>query len=112
MKQSFSIDALGQVDGGKVSRAIDLAIRSVTQDCCDRPGDDRARKVLVTIDLTPQPDEYGVCESAALQFHIKTAVPARRSRVVQMATNANGALEWNPASEDNIRQRTLDEGGD
>lgn len=112
MKTAFEISKLSSVDDGRIAAAVDLAIEQCSRDCVDRPGDSGTRKVTLEIGIKPEQGEDGSCETAAVEFQIKTSLPARRSKTFQMATKPSGMLEFNPASPDAIGQRTLDEAGE
>lgn len=96
------------LDGGRISAAFGAELRRVAVDCDDRPNDDKPRKVTLTLELSPQPDEDGHLASIRGKFHITSTVPKRRSRVYDFGFRNGGQLVFNDLSDDNINQRTIE----
>lgn len=109
MKQKFTLASLSDLDMGKVSAAVQGELSAVVRDLVDRPGDQAKRSVILQIDLTPEKNDLGVCETALVDFKISSRVPPRQSRAYSMGVHPSGGLIFNPESPDNVRQASLDE---
>lgn len=107
-KIKLTLTSLKQLEDGKVVLAFDRELARVVRDCVDRPGDATARKVTLTMIVTPDAYE-GVCEAVNSEFRVQSSVPVRRSRPYHMEVDARGAVLVNPASPEQVNQHTLDE---
>ena len=108
MQITLTLDTLKEIDSGRISAAFNAELRRIAQDLIDRPADPTARTVVLTVTVKPNGDS-GVCETADLEFRVKSSVPQRRSRSYSVAVQGNGSLVMNPVSPQDVRQRTLDE---
>lgn len=108
MKARLTLEQLARLDNGKVAAVFARELRHVVSDCIDRPTDDKARKITMTVSVTPQECD-GVCETVEAEVTIKSSVPDRRTRPYQLAVDAKGDAIVNDASPDDVLQGTLDE---
>lgn len=110
--QQFSLQALQDIDMGKVMEAFNLHIARASRDCMDRPGDGKARSVTLQLAFVPvlQPD--GSCDEVKTQIHISSKVPTHRTKVYSLGLRRNGSLVYNPESLDAIDQTTMFNGDD
>lgn len=108
MKVTLTLAELANIDNGKIAAVFQNELRRVVGDCVDRPTDDSARKVNMTVMVKPQESD-GVCATVEMEVVVKSSVPDRRTRPYQMEVHARGDVILNDASPDNIRQGTLDE---
>ena len=115
MLREFRIESLTELDGGRVVEAWNQALKRAIADCEDRPGVTDTRKVMLQLELSPSLDEDGNVESVKGQFQIKDSVPTRKTKKYDFEPRfQDGAkvLVFNDLSDDNVHQRTLDEGGE
>lgn len=103
----LSLSTLKDLDGGKATLAVDLALRQVALDLSDRPGDPSGRKVKIEFVISPVTDETGVCGSAEVSISVDPVLPKRKTRKYSMALAHNGTFHFNPDSADNVHQTTL-----
>lgn len=110
MLNKFTMAALDQVDGGRIAQALDREVARCQEDCHDRPTLDKVRKVTLTVEVRPVPNDSGSdLASVDVQFKIKpAALPAKETRSFNMLPRAGGLLV-NELSPDESRQLTLDE---
>jgi hypothetical protein len=108
--EKFSMLTLLGIDGGRIREAFDLTLATCEQDMADRPGVKAARKVTLTITLTPDPDEEGDLCGASVGFDVKASLPKRKSRDYSMRAEKNRGLWFNDHAPENPLQRTIDEG--
>jgi len=111
-QEVFGIDKIKELDGGRPAAQINKLLRMCTDDCMNRPGVEGARKVTITITQNPIKEEGGVCEEVTMEVQSKISVPAMISKAFSMGVHATKGLWWNKASEGNVHQGTLDDGGD
>jgi hypothetical protein len=94
--------------GGRVGEAFALELKRCVTDCEDRPGDDKARKVTLEIELKPATDEKGFCENVWGQVKVTSAVPKRKTKPISFGVRRGGMLVFNDLSEDDFRQKTIE----
>lgn len=108
----MALEKLTLENVGNVDPAIVLdwtkKIAAAVQDCYDRPGLKKARKVILEMEVAPVISD-GRCECVEARFTLIAKAPAAQTRDYQLTASPNGAILVNPASPGNIRQRTLDE---
>jgi hypothetical protein len=98
------------MDGGRIKEAFQQAFKRCQTDCADRPGVEEARKVTLTVVITPELGESGDLDSCNITFTIKDSLPDRKSKAYNMTATANGKdLLFNEISPDDARQLTVDE---
>jgi len=88
----LSLTSLEELDDGRVSKAFQHELKRAVQDCIDRPGDKKPRKVVLELELVPVVNtENGLleCEGADGEFTIKSKVPTRRSKKYGFRANKN-----------------------
>lgn len=107
--KKFSISDIGDLDDGRPSAMVDKAIRSAIEDCSNRPGVAKSRKVTIILEIDPVCGEEGVCEEVAIDVVSSCALPKSRSKTMSMGVRPKGQLVFNAASPDDVRQKTLDE---
>lgn len=105
--RQFTLDALDDLDSGKAIEAFNLHIRRAAQDCYDRPGDDKPRKVKLEVSFTPVMDDEGDCNEVKAQIYASSAVPTHRTKTYSFGLRANGVVVFNPDSPDCVDQTTL-----
>lgn len=105
----FSLDSLKDLDSGKIDIAIKHELKKIVGDLNDRPGDKSMRELNIKIKLSPATDASGLCETANVGFSISSKLPPRTTRDYNMEVHPKGELIFNPASDNNAKQKTLDE---
>lgn len=105
--QQFTLDNLKDLDGGKAAAAFETHVRRAAMDCMDRPGDGKARKVILEVTLSPVMDPAGDCTEVEAQIHAKSTVPPHRTKPYSFGLRRNGVLVFNPDSVENVDQATL-----
>lgn len=95
MKQVLTLDTAGDVDQGALRIAVNKALKLVTQDLADRPTLDKARTVMLRIDLKPVVDQNSnapTLEHADVAWQVMTKTPAIGSVGVVMKPQHDGLL--------------------
>jgi hypothetical protein len=106
--EQFTAAALATIDGGRLREALDLELRRCQVDCADRPALEKARKITLSIDLTPvQADDGADLDSIDVQFAVDSKLPRKRSKAYNMRA-AEGTLLFNELSPEEVHQGTLD----
>lgn len=97
-----------ELEGGRVGAAFDLELKRIVQDCEDRPGDDKPRKVTIELTIEPVKDESGFCEQVWGRVHVSSSVPKRKTKPISFGVRRGGMLVFNDLSEDDINQMTIE----
>lgn len=107
----FNLENLEHIDMGRVSKALEIAIRRCVLDCIDRPGDANGRVASLRMKITPVLEPNGSCEVVTGEFEIADSVPKRRSKPISFRVKTQtGGLVFNADSQDNVDQRTIFDG--
>lgn len=104
--QKFNLRSLSMLDGGRISAAVDQAIARCREDCGDRPHEEAARKVVLTMEFKPQPDDRGQLDSIDVACDVVDSQPKRRSKVYNMRVSGQSML-FDELSPDDAKQGTL-----
>ncbi len=106
--QELSLATIRRIDLGKVAMAFDIELARAVADIHDRPGLDRARSVVLQVDMEPG-DEEGIVH---VGFQVKGRVPQKQTRPYSMVMVGENALRFNAESPEDPRQMTMTDGGD
>lgn len=88
-------------------------MRRALLDCQDRPSDDKARRITLTLDLSPVLDEKTLdCTEVHAKFHVASTVPKHRTKTYSFGLRRNGSLVFDDLSECDVNQATLNFEGD
>lgn len=105
----FTIQALKELDGGRVAEAFAQALRRCVQDCDDRPGVKKTRAVVLKMMMQPIASDDGTLDEIKTQFQVVDTAPKRESKVYSMAFRRGGMLAFNDLSPTDVKTRTFDE---
>jgi hypothetical protein len=105
----FDLSELDVLDGGRVSVAFAQALARAVADCEDRPGEDKARKILLQMEIVPVKDEEGRCDGVTAAFQVKDNIPTRKSKVYSFGLKAGGRLYYSDENPGNVDQYTFDD---
>lgn len=108
--EKLTLASLDVIDGGRLREAFEAALKVARLDCYDRPRLDSARKVLLSISLTPVARQDGTLSSIEVQFEVDNKTPKKVSPSFDMLPE-QGGLFFNEMSPDDVRQGTLDQAG-
>lgn len=106
--EKFELRSLSTMDGGRIREAFEQTLKRCRDDCHDRPGVAKARKVTLIAMLVPVCDPDGSMASCDVQFEIDDSLPKRVSPNYNMRA-VRGGLLFNELSKDDVRQGTLDD---
>ncbi len=111
--QEFKVASLATIDDGRVAAALTDELRRAVKDCLDRPAEKKPRRVALVFEIKPGfVDDTGDCEEVKVSHALRNSLPARRSREFSMMPSKNGSLRFNDMSPGDVRQMTLDTGGE
>jgi hypothetical protein len=105
----LTLDAIANLDGGRVRAAFDQALKRLREDCQDRPALATARKLRMDVILIPTVDEEGNLADVDVRFTMRDTIPARESKAYRMAALHDGSLVFNELSPTDPGQMTIDE---
>lgn len=101
----YAIDRLRELDGGKVALAVDAAVQACVRDVLDRPGDESARKIVLTIEVRPRLDRTSAAlDVAEFKHRIDVRLPAQQSSAYPMLVTRDGAALFQTLSPQDPRQ--------
>lgn len=105
----LTLDALRELDGGRVATAFQEAMKRIVADCEDRPGEERPRKLSLEATFVPQMGEDGNCSGVGVEFQVKDTIPNRRSKKYGMGIKNGGRVFFSTEDPTNVDQYTIDE---
>lgn len=112
----FDLETLRQLGGGAVFNQIARLIQQCVDDCEKRPGEKRARKVMINLELSPKShEEPGIEEDSVrlladgidLVIKCDNKLPNRKSMSFDCGIAKGGKLLFNPHNPINHRQMPL-----
>ena len=112
----LDFSTFAQLGNGQLERQVQKLIRQAVQDMENRPGEKRARKVRITMSLTPkthvEANEVSganevILDGAGLKVECGLAVPTRQSMEFDVGFGEEHQVLFNPSSPHNHRQRML-----
>lgn len=107
MLKDLTLENLTELDEGKVALMLQRAISVVTEDILDRPDDQTARKVVLTLSLKPASAGREGLKTAELEVAVKTTVPKLQTRPYECKRGENGGLQFNAVSPEDVNQGAL-----
>ena len=105
--KQLRLDTLKDLDDGRVSVAVDAALKQASLDCQDRPGNKSARKVTLELALTPVVGQDGDCEDIDVVPTIKRTMPAMGGKAYRMGGQRNGLLVFSLNNPEDHNQTTV-----
>lgn len=108
--QALKLDTLAELAHGKVGVAFDREIKAMGRDCVDRPGDDRARIVTLTITLKPTAVTEGqsvTAEGAKAIAKVRSKKPDYETQEIDLGIRENGMTVFSPTCPENHMQQEL-----
>lgn len=72
---TFDATAMQRMDRERYSKLLDYYLKQAIADCNERPGLDKARKVVLTITLEPERDNRGLLETVNLGVRCDVKLP-------------------------------------
>lgn len=107
-QQILTLETLHKFDFGKAAMAWQTALAQAVRDITDRPGDQTARKVILTATLKPTLQQDGDVVDAAVDFQIQTKLPAYQTASRPAGVTRNGQLYFQEHAPDNPDQTTFE----
>lgn len=109
MLRNLELAEIGALGSGTVAEAFNRHLQRAIADCEDRPGDDKARKVTLTLLVKPLQLQDGACTEVIVEAEASSSVPKHVSRPVECRIKHGGRALFNDLSEDNVDQMTIDQ---
>lgn len=109
--EKFTLATLSTMDGGRIQTAFQQALDRLRYDCEDRPSVKGARKVTLSVELTPVAADNGELSSVDVDIELNERLPKRGTKTFNMEPVVGGML-FNELSPEEVRQKTLDMAGD
>jgi hypothetical protein len=109
-KQALSLSSLEKIDNGKINAAFDHELKRVIEDCNDRPGMNKPRKLVLELILLPNcgtDKDQLYCESVSAQIRVEGKIPGRKTKVYTLETKPSGSAFFNADAPENPNQMTI-----
>jgi len=113
--EQVSYETLPKLEDGRGVAAFNVLLKRAIHDCMDRPGEPKARKITLQIDLTPVVDQDLSCTEVKLQILAKCGIPDYATKVYSTGARKSASgpmLVFNNDSLQNINQGTFTEDED
>lgn len=108
MTMQLNLSTLEHLDGGKIMRQVNHAIRQAVADVIDRPGNGNDRKVVLELSFAPSLDgEHAALDTVGLVGRIRVKIPDAQTVQYPMLPRADGTLGFSPSSPQDPRQGSL-----
>jgi hypothetical protein len=106
-RQKLSLATLPDFDMGKAFVAWQQAMARVVKDLLDRPGDKKARQVVLNCNVVPVMTQDGDVVDAEVDFTIVAKLPPWMTCTRPVGISKDGSLFFSADAPDNPRQATL-----
>lgn len=87
---NLSLESLVHLDCGNAALAFDRALRRAIDDCVDRPREERARKIVLQCEITPECGDDGQCDDLSVTIQVKEIIPAMSTTPTLMTVRKQG----------------------
>lgn len=103
----LTLEALAEWDDGRFGTMFQSELNRAIADVADRPDDQTARKVTITLRVKPGAvDRHGL-KSTHAEAYVKADVPKLRSRTHECVFGPDGGLQFNAESPEDAYQETI-----
>ena len=109
MFKDMNLENLKFIADGTVDAAFRQHLKRAIEDCEDRCGDGKARKVLLALHISPVVLQDGGVTEVSIEAKVKSTVPDHISRPVECKVKQGGRAMFNDLSQDNPNQMTIDQ---
>lgn len=111
MRQLLNFSTIGDIDGGRVIESFNQRLAAIVDDCRDRALLDKPRKLVLSIEIRPIPEDGTAnLHGCTVSADINSVLPKTESREFDMRVTAGG-LVFNDLSHDDADQLTIDDVG-
>jgi len=103
--QQLNLGTVSAVDAGEIARVWNIAVERAIRDCTNRPGETRARKVILQVEFSPSSGEDGSVDDLEVSFQVQDKFPAFSTGTIVMRIRKRGqqlmlAFEDEPGGEE------------
>lgn len=111
-RKQLNSRTIADLDRGVIGMAIDHALKQMTQDVIDRPGDKAKRTVNIKVIATPVLDEASaVLDTISLKVEITQGIPKRtNAKPYQLLPMGDGTMTFSPTAPQDPRQLPMFDG--
>lgn len=97
----LSLADVGSLDDGKIHLMFAAELKRCIQDCLNRPGEEKPRKVNLIMELAPiQDEDLGDCRSLKMATDVKSTLPPRRTKQYELGVTKTGQAFFTVEEED------------
>lgn len=108
LREIEGLAGIAELDGGLPDKMFRKELETVMADLHDRPANNTARKVVLTLSLKPVQSETGRLASIDVEIDTSAKLPRRLAPGVSMRAQGE-KLVYNDESRDNVDQMTIDQ---
>jgi len=110
--REVDFNTLAEMKDGAFNLVLRKHLKRAADDCMDRPGDSKPRKIKVEIGYVPMLLPSGDAYDAGMQLKISSSIPEHVSQQYCVSMRKNGTFVVNLDSLDSVNQNTMDFDGD
>ena len=110
--QEIDFVSLADMDDGKLNMVLRKHLKRASEDCQDRPADQKPRKVVIEIGYVPLLEPQGDATDSWMQVKIRSNIPDHVSKPYSVGMRRNGTFVFNNNSLNNVNQNTIDFDGE
>jgi hypothetical protein len=96
-------ETLLNMDRKRFASMVNHYLAIARLDCFDRPALKKPRKIVLTIQLTPKPDDQGLIAEVDVKFGGKVTLPPMESQGYGMRPSDYNEIEFMPAYPEHYR---------
>lgn len=112
MLRELNLEGMTGFAGGTVEAIFNRHIKRAIEDCEDRPGEKKPRKVTLTANVVPIMLQDGATTDVAVDCEVTCSIPKHISKTVDCRVKVGGRAIFNDMSEEDVDQMTIDEAGE
>lgn len=85
--ERLALGNLPLLENGLIEQAFNVELRRLVLDCEERPLDDKPRVLVLTVNLSPKPEQSArgiICDEVNVECSVTGKVPVQRTKVYVM----------------------------
>jgi len=110
--REVDFNSLSEMDDGVLNLVLRKHLKRAADDCMDRPGDQKPRKIKIEIGYVPMLLPSGEAYDAGMQVKIASSIPDHVSQAYNVGMRKNGTFVFNANALDSVNQNTMDFDGE
>jgi hypothetical protein len=112
MFRDLDLVGVHHIAGGTIGASFAHHMKRAVSDCEDRPGEKKARKIILVVNVTPQMLQDGAATDVKIDCEVSSTVPKHISKTGECMVKHGGRAVFNDLSEKHVDQGSLPFGGE